>query len=224
MECSGLEREARRFPPQEHHHCPNGVRGWSNMINSDSLAKPDISRRAAKAAKLAATTGALTGDATASSTKPIWGKASSDLTLDRLEEAAVTLAGRMIRQPVSLPTQPTRQHLKNGAVGPLHPAGKVPPPTLPLHPGHAPRLTSHLPRRSHSFPAPGGFGKSTMLNAWREESAGMPVAWAALDADDDHLLRFWSTVIMALQAVRPGLGQNLMPLPAARRPSRRPRS
>ena len=39
----------------------------------------------------------------------------------------------------------------------------------------------------------------------------MPVAWAAMDGDDDQLLRFWSTVIMALQTVRPGLGQMLMP-------------
>ena len=39
----------------------------------------------------------------------------------------------------------------------------------------------------------------------------MAVAWAALDADDNHLLRFWSTVIMALQAVVPGLGKNILP-------------
>lgn len=144
--------------------------------------------------------------------KAYLGKAS-DLTLDRLEEAAATLAGRMILDNLSLsPNAAHKTTPENWAVGASFTLrAKFRPPTLPPTLVTRPRLTSHLSTPVTFISAPGGFGKSTMLNAWREESAGMPVAWAALDADDDHLLRFWSTVIMALQAVRPGLGQNLMP-------------
>jgi LuxR family maltose regulon positive regulatory protein len=50
-----------------------------------------------------------------------------------------------------------------------------------------------------------------LLNAWQQDRSDMPVAWVALDADDNYLLRFWSTIIMALQTIVPSLGKNLLP-------------
>ncbi len=138
---------------------------------------------------------------------------SSDLTLDRLEEAAATLAGRALLDHLSLaPNVTEKAAAENWAAGASFTLrAKFRPPTLPPALVTRPRLTSRLSTPVTFISAPGGFGKSTMLNAWREGCPDMPIAWAALDADDDHLLRFWSTVITALQAVRPGLGQNLMP-------------
>ena len=36
------------------------------------------------------------------------------------------------------------------------------------------------------------------------------MAWVALGADDDTPLRFWSTVLLALQTIQPGLGKGLL--------------
>lgn len=138
---------------------------------------------------------------------------SIELTLDRLEEVAGNLAGRAVYTQLALTAD---------ALGKLadetwttnasfSTQSKFRPPTLPSTLITRPRLTSKISLPVTFISAPGGFGKSTILNAWRQECDNMPIAWAALDTDDDHLLRFWTTVITALQTVRRGLGQKLMP-------------
>lgn len=138
---------------------------------------------------------------------------SSDVDLSRLEEVAATLAGKTVLDQLSLSANaldmPTS--VDRNAYTAYFTRGKFRPPTLPPILVTRPRLTSQINTPIIFITAPAGFGKSTMLNAWRQECAGTPVAWAALDAEDDHLLRFWSTVIRAFQTVRPGLGQKLMP-------------
>ena len=141
--------------------------------------------------------------------KAYLGKAA-DLTLDRLEEVAATLGGRTVLSQLALTTGVPAAGENWSATTSFSTRAKFRPPTLPPALITRPRLTSQLSTPVTFISAPGGFGKSTMLNAWRQE-CGMPVAWAALDSDDDHLLRFWPSVIMALQTVQPGLGQKLMP-------------
>ena len=143
--------------------------------------------------------------------KAYLGKAA-DLTLGRLEEVAANLDGRMVLSQLSLTTDVPGNGVDEGwsATTSFATRAKLRPPTLPPTLVTRPRLTRQISTPVTFISAPGGFGKSTMLNAWRQE-CDMPVAWAALDSDDDHLLRFWSTVIMALQTVQPGLGQKLMP-------------
>ncbi len=46
-----------------------------------------------------------------------------------------------------------------------------------------------------------------MLNEWRQ-SCGMPVAWVTLDAEDNNPLRFWLTVVTALQSINPNFGRS----------------
>lgn len=137
----------------------------------------------------------------------------TDLTLDRLEEVAAVLAGRTVLAQLSLvttaPGKSTDETWNDNAA--FSTRGKFRPPALPLTLVTRTRLTSKISTPLTFISAPGGFGKSTMLNAWRQDCDHMPVAWAALDSDDDHLLRFWSTLVTALQTVHPGLGQNLMP-------------
>jgi LuxR family maltose regulon positive regulatory protein len=137
----------------------------------------------------------------------------ADLSLERLEEVAASLTGRTVLARLSLngagPDHPSQRQWP--ANTPFTTRTKFRPPTLPSTLVTRPRLTSQICAPVTFISAPGGFGKSTMLNAWRQDNDSMPVAWAALDADDDQLLRFWSTIMMALQTVYPGLGQSLMP-------------
>jgi LuxR family maltose regulon positive regulatory protein len=74
-----------------------------------------------------------------------------------------------------------------------------------------PRLTSLL-EKALDFPftlvsAPAGFGKTTLLAAWKQSlPAGKPlVAWVSLDEDDNEPRLFWTYVLAALQRQRPAV-------------------
>jgi ATP/maltotriose-dependent transcriptional regulator MalT len=70
------------------------------------------------------------------------------------------------------------------------------------------RLTAGLRGRLTLIAAPAGFGKTTLLGAWRATEPGraVPLAWVSLDAGDNDLVRFWRYVIAALDELHPGLG------------------
>jgi LuxR family transcriptional regulator, maltose regulon positive regulatory protein len=66
---------------------------------------------------------------------------------------------------------------------------------------------------------PAGFGKSTLLAAWREsESRERPVAWVTLDEGDDDAVVLWLHVIEALCRVSPGLSHATLGAMAASAP------
>ncbi len=79
---------------------------------------------------------------------------------------------------------------------------KTRPPELPAGLVARPRLTLRIQAPVTFIYAPGGFGKSTVLNEWRQ-ACGLPVAWVSLDADDNHPVRFLTLVGLALQALHP---------------------
>jgi LuxR family transcriptional regulator, maltose regulon positive regulatory protein len=54
--------------------------------------------------------------------------------------------------------------------------------------------------------SPPGFGKTTQLAAWAAAS-DRPVAWLALDEEDDDPVRFWRYAIAALRRVHPEIGR-----------------
>ncbi|MEZ4592005.1 MAG: LuxR C-terminal-related transcriptional regulator [Chloroflexota bacterium] len=138
---------------------------------------------------------------------------SEELTCTRLEQAAAELAGNTMFTELTLLTEggngrvPTPENKRALPV-----LTKFRPPILPLNLITRPRLNQKLNTPVILICAPGGFGKSTLLNAWQQELGSRPVAWVALDAEDNTLLRFWATVVTALQAVIPGFGKNLLPL------------
>jgi LuxR family maltose regulon positive regulatory protein len=137
---------------------------------------------------------------------------SEELTLACLEQAAANLAGKTVLSPLTLFAEPDNGRSPKYGINDSFPAlTKIRPPTLPINLITRPRLIQKISSPVTFICAPGGFGKSTLLNAWQQERSDMPVAWVGLDADDNHLLRFWSTVIMALQIVVPGLGKDLLP-------------
>jgi LuxR family transcriptional regulator, maltose regulon positive regulatory protein len=87
---------------------------------------------------------------------------------------------------------------------------KLHPPTVPAQivarePLFA-RLASGRDRRLSLVACPAGFGKSTLLAAWREsEVATRPVAWVTLDEGDDDAVVLWSHVVEALARACPAL-------------------
>ena len=66
---------------------------------------------------------------------------------------------------------------------------------------------------------PAGFGKSTLLAAWRErEAQDRPVAWVTLDEGDNDAVVLWSHVIEALGRACPGLPHAALAATAAASP------
>lgn len=92
----------------------------------------------------------------------------------------------------------------------------VPPPCpdLVARPRLEERLNAGLRRKLTLLAAPAGFGKTTVLSAWRAGPVGrdVPLAWVSLDADDNDPVRFWSYVGTALDAVHPGVGEPALAL------------
>ncbi|MBE2202482.1 MAG: hypothetical protein IAE79_27975, partial [Anaerolinea sp.] len=138
------------------------------------------------------------------------GKAE-EITLARLEQAAANLSGHTMLTQLTLSAEMPGNFSPNAWNHSASPAlTKIRPPILPPNLITRPRLSQKINAPVTFMCAPGGFGKSTLLNAWQQERREMPVAWATLDADDNQLSRFWTTVLMALQAIKSGLGQELM--------------
>lgn len=136
---------------------------------------------------------------------------SEEISPARLELAATDLAGSPVLTQLTFSAEPPNNHPRRSwTTGAFPTLTKIRPPILPPNLIMRPRLNQKINTPVTLICAPGGFGKSTLLNAWQQESRDLPVAWATLDADDNQLARFWSTVLMALQAIKPGLGQDLL--------------
>ncbi len=65
--------------------------------------------------------------------------------------------------------------------------------------------------------APAGFGKTTLLAEWLDETAGEDhsVAWLSLDPQDSEPASFWSCVVTAIQTAVPGAGSSALELIAS---------
>jgi LuxR family maltose regulon positive regulatory protein len=147
---------------------------------------------------------------------------SEELTQERLEQTSARLAGQKRSAGGPTPSdsidwmttlnQPSSAwHISPEKTSPdliFLPLTKIRPPALPHKLVSRQRLTQRIASPITLLVAPSGFGKSTLLNEWRQ-TCGMPVAWVSLDADDNQPLRFWSTIIAALQTIYPNLGQDV---------------
>ena len=166
--------------------------------------------------------------------KAYLGKAE-DLTLDRLDGAAATLAARGNEATAS-----SSQETSGGAAAPAtrdstatedrgrqrSPRGHHGDPLLStklsvpsVRPSLVPRvrliekLEDGLGCRLTLVSAPAGFGKSTLLGAWASElSGGRPVAWLSLDSGDNDPARFWRYFVSAVDQAQPGSGATALAL------------
>ncbi|GCF11294.1 LuxR C-terminal-related transcriptional regulator [Dictyobacter arantiisoli] len=156
------------------------------------------------------------------------GKAE-DLTMERLDEIARTLARRIHGQYAAssdfseVELQPASQKNSITAVTPLL-STKLHPPRLPALLVDRFRLLRLLDGRQKLIliRTPAGFGKTTLMTQWiayRERQAThlaniqrhpSPVAWLSLDSSDNDLIRFWSALIAACQVYRAHLGQKTL--------------
>ncbi|MBN1284737.1 MAG: hypothetical protein JXB47_05000 [Anaerolineae bacterium] len=79
------------------------------------------------------------------------------------------------------------------------------------------RLDAGRQRKLILISAPAGFGKTTLLSAWRRQNAA-PAAWLSLDAGDNDRVRFLAYVVAALQTVEPGIGEAALSMLQAPQP------
>lgn len=127
---------------------------------------------------------------------------SDQLTCERLRQASISLAERVAED--SLPDADISIEI------PFLPTAKVNIPTLPQKLVERPRLTHQINTPLVLLNAPSGFGKSTLLNAWRQ-SCDFPVGWLSLDVEDNNPLRFLSALSAALQMCCPEPAHELLP-------------
>ena len=103
--------------------------------------------------------------------------------------------------------------VRRGAEQPILVATKLHPP--PVRELTIPRerlqecLRSGSDRRLTLVACPAGFGKTTLLAAWREaEAAHKPVAWLTLDEGDNDPVVLWTHAIEALRRASPAVAQS----------------
>lgn len=130
---------------------------------------------------------------------------TEELTLERLERASISLTGQTLLSHFSDQAVAGESRIDTS----LLPLTKVNVPALPRHLVPRPRLTRQISTPLTLIYAPSGFGKSTLLNDWKQ-ICGHPVAWLSLDDGDNHVVRFWQSVAMALQTINPELGKELV--------------
>src|SRR5215207_9839544 len=82
------------------------------------------------------------------------------------------------------------------------------------------RVEAGLQNKLTLIAAPAGFGKTTLLSAWRASAAGSALrfGWVSLDRADNDPLRFWSYLITALETLAPGVGTTALALLQASQP------
>jgi LuxR family maltose regulon positive regulatory protein len=70
-------------------------------------------------------------------------------------------------------------------------------------------INNGLARKLTLISAPAGFGKTTLLCAWCEQSP-RTVGWVTLDHNENDVTRFWLYLIAALQQIQSAFGENLV--------------
>ena len=133
---------------------------------------------------------------------------TEQLTPERLQQASINLTAQTARKQFQ--SQPVaNQAVESRIDTSFLPMTKFNVPRLPRQLISRPRLTRQINRPLTVIYAPSGFGKSTLLNDWKQ-TCGHPVAWLFLDESDNDIIRFWHSVTLALQTVNPELGKELL--------------
>lgn len=123
---------------------------------------------------------------------------SEDLTLDRLNRAATTLATAATPAAAT----PTNVLATKLFVPPVRA-------NLVARPRLRERLHEGLHRKLTLISAPAGFGKTTLLSDW-VAVCERPVAWLSLDEADNDPTRFLTHLVAALQTIAPTLGARVL--------------
>ena len=141
------------------------------------------------------------------------GKAET-LTLARLQAMADTLVeAREVNAPVSLSQVAASEMRRDGGfpllTTKLH--RPLPRASLVCRPHLTARLIQGVAGPITLISAPAGFGKTTLLAQWLSEST-TPVAWLALDKEENDPARFLAYLVAAVQTLAPNLGAEVVGL------------
>ncbi len=124
---------------------------------------------------------------------------AEDLTLAQLQSADAKLAGQEIAPPAQTTHTPViTKHF---------------PPRQPDNLLRRDRLLKQFKTPLVLLHAPMGFGKSTLLAQWSQQTT-KPIAWATLDSADNIPTTFLQTISNALATILPDNISQLSPLPA----------
>jgi LuxR family transcriptional regulator, maltose regulon positive regulatory protein len=132
---------------------------------------------------------------------------TEELTLEHLSQAAETLSTEKLSQS-ERKSRAKSSHVQRSIIQESLLRTKLYAP--PARPGliHRPhlleRLTIGLQNKLTLVCAPAGFGKTTLLSAWRTTSLGQktPLAWVSLETEDNDAIRFWRYVCTALETIQ----------------------
>ncbi len=146
--------------------------------------------------------------------KAYLGKAE-ELTLDRLSATAATLAGSSTDVATPASSELQDQHtsdLPGRALADdllLMTKFSAPPAraNLVARPRLLDQLAAGLERAFTLISAPPGFGKTSLLSQWVQHST-MPVTWVTLEEADNDPVRFWHSIIIALQLAHPRISSH----------------
>jgi LuxR family maltose regulon positive regulatory protein len=134
---------------------------------------------------------------------------SEELTADRLELAGQKLTGQtLLNQYTNQPAGQLISPFEPSITSTYYQSTKVNVPVVPRQLVTRPRLTRRILTPLTLIYAPSGFGKSTLLNDWKQ-TCGFPVAWLTLDTSNNHIKQFWYSVIMAMNTIGHEFGKSL---------------
>ena len=135
---------------------------------------------------------------------------TGELTCERLEKACQILSGKALFTDSSQGLGDNASLFEHTQAFPtLLPPGKVNVPVSPHILVNRPRLVRQITTPLTVISAPSGFGKSTLLHDWRQ-TCGFPIAWLALDEDDNTPQRFWFSLVRSLQTLGSDFGKDLL--------------
>ncbi len=135
---------------------------------------------------------------------------NEDLTAERLRQASLSLAGNSRVHPlIGPPGSNDHPAVESRIDSSFLSLSKHIAPVLPRQIVSRTRLNQRIHSPLTLIYAPSGFGKSTLLNDWKQ-TCGYPVVWLTLDERDNHPVRFWNSVVAAFQLLYPGFGKDLL--------------
>ncbi|MCB0101583.1 MAG: hypothetical protein H6635_04315 [Anaerolineales bacterium] len=135
---------------------------------------------------------------------------TEELTLERLQQIAATLNGEPQADAAPASAMPSSPYLLASRIdSSFLPLTKITVPVLPRQLVSRTRLNQKISTPLTLIHAPSGFGKSTLLNHWKQ-NCGYPIAWLTLDEHDNNPPRFLYSVITAFQTVYSDFGADLL--------------
>jgi LuxR family transcriptional regulator, maltose regulon positive regulatory protein len=135
---------------------------------------------------------------------------TEELTLERLQQIGHLLRGEDANENSTSTVIPNDPFLFESRIdSSFLPITKITVPVLPRQLVSRSRLKDKINTPLTLIYAPSGFGKSTLLNDWKQ-TCGYPMAWLTLDEHDNNPIRFLYSFVTAFQNINPDFGKDIL--------------